>query len=156
MQIRPYQADDLRHVVTLFTETVHRVSSRDYTPEQVAVWAPRDDDWTRWQNRFAGLQTLVAETNGKVIGFIAFTEQGYVDFLFVHHEHQRQGVARALLGEAESQLRAWGVRRVTVHASITARPFFEAMGYLVLEQRWFEKAGVTLTNFAMDKDLPSS
>jgi putative acetyltransferase len=156
MRIRPFTADDLGPVVALYTETVHRISSRDYTPQQIAVWAPRDHDWNRWQNRFNGLHTLIAEHAGKMIGFTAFTEQGYVDFLFVHHEHQRQGIARALLTEVEAQLRARGVRRVTAHASITARPFFEAMGYVVLEQRWFEKDGVTLTNFAMDKDLATA
>jgi putative acetyltransferase len=153
MRIRPFTSEDLRPVVTLFTETVHRISSRDYTPEQIAVWAPRDHDWLRWQNRFDSLRTLIAEHDGKLLGFTAFTEQGYVDFLFVHHEHQRQGVARALLAEVETQLWARGVRRATVHASLTARAFFEAMGYVALEQRWFEKDGVTLTNFSMDKDL---
>jgi putative acetyltransferase len=153
MRIRPFTPDDLRPLVTLFTETVHRINSRDYTPEQLAVWAPLTHDWPRWQNRFKGLHTLIAEQDGKILGFTAFTGQGYVDFLFVHHEHQRQGVAQALLTEAESQLRALGVQRATAHASVTARRFFEAMGYVVLEQRWFEKDGVTLTNFAMDKDL---
>ena len=153
MQIRPFRPDDLRPLVTLFTETVHRINSRDYTPEQVAVWAPRGEDWPRWQNRFKDLRTLIAESEGTRIGFAAYTIEGYVDFLFVHHEHQRRGVARALLREVEDQLCALGVRRATVHASVTARPFFEAMGYVVLEQRWFEKDGVTLTNFAMDKDL---
>ena len=153
MQIRPFASRDLRALVTLFTETVHRINSGDYTPEQVAVWAPRGDDWPRWQKRFNGLRTLIAEQDGKMLGFTAFTEQGYVDFLFVHHEHQRQGVARALLSEAENQLCILGVRRATTHASITARPFFESLGYVLLEQRWFEKDGVTLTNFSMDKDL---
>lgn len=153
MRIRPFTPEDLRPLVTLFTETVHRVNSRDYTPEQVAVWAPRNHDWPRWQKRFAGLHTLIAESDNKMIGFAAFTFEGYVDFLFVHHEHQREGVARALLTEVEAQLRALGVSRATTHASITARPFFEAMGYVMLEQRWFEKDGVTLTNFSMDKDL---
>jgi putative acetyltransferase len=155
MRIRPFTSDDLHSVVTLYTETIHRINNRDYAPEQIAVWAPREHDWTRWQNRFHGLRTLVAEQDGKLVGFTAFTEQGYVDFLFVHYEHQRQGIARALLAEAESQLQALGVRRATTHASITARPFFEAMDYVVLEQRCFEKDGVKLTNFAMDKDLAS-
>ena len=153
MHLRPATPADLRPLVTLFTETVHRVNCRDYTPEQIAVWAPRDEDWPRWQNRFHGLRTLLAERDGKLVGFTAFTTAGYVDFLFVHHEHQRQGIARALLNEAETQLRALGVSRATTHASITARPFFEAMGYVMLEQRWFEKDGVRLTNFSMDKDL---
>ena len=153
MQIRPYRPADLRPLVALFTETVHRVNSNDYSPEQIAVWAPRDHDWTRWENRFDGLRTLIAESGEKMIGFATFTEQGYVDFLFVHHEHQRQGVARALMREVETQLRALHVRRATTHASITARSLFEAMGYVMLEQRWFEKDGVMLTNFSMDKDL---
>ena len=155
MHIRPFTSDDLRSVVSLFTETVHRINCRDYTPEQIAVWAPRDTNWQRWQNRFAGLQTLVAEDAGNLIGFAAFTLQGYVDFLFVHHEYQRRGVGRALLTEVEAQLRVLEVRRVTTHASVTARPFFEAMGFVLLEQRWFEKDGVTLANFAMDKNLDS-
>ena len=153
MQIRPFTPADLRPLVTLFTETVHRVNSQDYTPEQIDVWAPRDEDWPRWQNRFHGLRTLIAEDDGKMVGFTAFTPAGYVDFLFVHHEHQRRGIARSLLQEAETQLRELGVRRVTTHASLTARPFFESMGYVMLEQRWFEKDGVTLTNYSMDKDL---
>jgi len=153
MPIRPFRPDDLQVLVSLFTETVHRINVRDYAPEQIAVWAPRDDNWQRWTNRFKDLRTLIAEESGNITGFAAFTEQGYLDFLFVHHEHQRQGVARSLLEEVETQLRALGVQRATTHASITARPFFERMGYVMLEQRWFEKDGITLTNFSMDKDL---
>lgn len=153
LQIRDFKPEDLRPLVTLFRETVHRINSRDYTPEQIAVWAPPDDDWHRWKNRFNNLQTLVAELDGVMLGFTAFTVEGYVDFLFVHHAHQRRGIARALLAEVEKRLRALGVKRVTTHASITARPFFESMGFVLLEQRWFEKDGVMLTNFSMDKDL---
>ena len=151
--IRKFQPDDLRELVTLFRETVHRINSRDYTPEQIAAWAPPDDDWHRWKKRFDNLRTLISEREGAMLGFTAFTEAGYVDFLFVHHAHQRSGIARSLLDEAEKQLRALGVKRATTHASITARPFFESRGYVLLEQRWFEKDGVMLTNFSMDKDL---
>lgn len=153
MHLRPFTAADLRAIVTLYTNTIHHINSRDYTPEQIAVWSPPEADWARWQRRFDGLRTLVAEQDGQILGFTAFTPEGYLDFLFVHHEHQRQGVARALVTAAETELRERGLRRVTTHASITARPFFEALGYVLLEQRWFEKDGVTLTNYAMDKDL---
>jgi putative acetyltransferase len=157
MRIRPFAPADLRPVVQLFTATVHFINSRDYTPEQIAAWSPPGEDWPRWQRRFAGLRTLVAEqADGKLLGFTAFTAAGYLDFLFVHHEHQRQGVARALVNAAEAELRVAGGRRVTVHASITARPFFAAMGYVLLAPHQFEKDGVLLTNFAMDKDLRSA
>lgn len=54
--------------------------------------------------------------------------------------------------------------RETVHAvnardytfaSITARPFFERRGYVVLRENVVARAGVRLTNFLMEKDLGS-
>lgn len=41
----------------------------------------------------------------------------------------------------------------TVHASRTARPFFEQRGYRVLAEQQVERRGVTLTNFRMEKTL---
>lgn len=40
---------------------------------------------------------------------------------------------------------------MTVHASLTARAFFEKRGYKVLERRRVERKGVELTNFLMEK-----
>jgi putative acetyltransferase len=153
IRIRDFCEADLKPVVTLFRETVHRINSRDYSPEQIAVWSPPEDDWPRWKLRFGNLRTLVAESEQGIVGFTSFTDAGYVDFLFVHHEHQREGIATALIRAAEGELMVQGIRRATVHASITARLFFEKMGYMMLETHSFEKDGVLLTNFAMDKDL---
>ena len=40
---------------------------------------------------------------------------------------------------------------VTVHASVTARPFFEKRGYRVCRRQQVLRAGVALTNFVMGK-----
>ena len=42
----------------------------------------------------------------------------------------------------------------TTHASITARPFFEARGYRVVRAKQVERHGVLLTNFVMEKPAP--
>ena len=42
---------------------------------------------------------------------------------------------------------------VTVHASVTARPFFEKHGYRVCRRQQVLRAGVALTNFVMEKSL---
>ena len=39
----------------------------------------------------------------------------------------------------------------TVHASLTARPFFERRGYAVTQRQEVERRGVKLPNFAMEK-----
>ena len=41
-----------------------------------------------------------------------------------------------------------------MHASITARPFFEQRGYRVVRQQQVERGGVLLTNFVMEKVRP--
>ena len=153
MTIRPFTDADLPAVVSLFTETVHRINARDYSPAQLAVWAPREHDWDKWRARLAGLRTLVLELDGQVAGFAAYDGRGYVDFLYVHHEFQRRGVATALMEEVENQLRVLGLPRAFADVSLTARAFFAGRGYVALRQQWFEKNGVTLTNFAMEKGL---
>lgn len=153
MIVRPFTDTDLPAVVSLFTETVHRINARDYSPAQLAVWAPREHDWQRWRQRLAGLQRLVMEWDGQIAGFTSHDQRGYVDFLYVHHEFQGRGVATALLEDVESQLRKPGWARAFANGSLTAKAFFAARGYVVLRQQWFEKGGVTLTNFAMEKIL---
>ncbi len=44
MKIRKYNKDDLRQVVQLFFHTVHTSNAKDYSAEQLAVWAPKNPD----------------------------------------------------------------------------------------------------------------
>lgn len=44
MYIRNYQKNDLKSIIFLFRETVHSVNSKDYTQEQVKIWAPENID----------------------------------------------------------------------------------------------------------------
>ena len=39
MLIREYQSSDCKELAELFYDTVHRVNARDYTKEQLDVWA---------------------------------------------------------------------------------------------------------------------
>jgi hypothetical protein len=52
MRVRNLQVADVPAVAALFTETVRSVNVRDYTPEQVEVWAPRPPDVAAWERSF--------------------------------------------------------------------------------------------------------
>ena len=68
----------------------------------------------------------------------------------MHRDFQRRGAAAALCGALEAAVPGpW-----TTHASITARPFFEARGYRVVRAQQVERYGVRLTNFVMEKPAP--
>ena len=146
--IRPYRAGDCRALAQLFYETVHTVNARDYTGEQLDAWATGDVDLAAWEASFLRHYTLVAEAGGQIVGFADMDKTGYLDRLYVHQDFQRQGIATALCDALE---RLCPCERYTVHASITAQPFFLDRGYQVVREQRVERQGVFLTNFSMEK-----
>lgn len=148
MRLRPYTPADLEEILTLFYETVHTVNARDYTPAQCNAWAGPEPDRARWNRTLQEHTSLVAMKDGRIIGFGDMDTDGYLDRLYVHKDCQRQGVATALCDALESAVTA---PVLTTHASLTARPFFEARGYTVVRPQQVERLGVTMPNFVMEK-----
>jgi len=137
----------------LFHNTIRIVNLRDYTQQQVEAWASGRAGPDHWHARLAGRTTRIAAWSGSVIGFTDIEPDGHLDHLFVHHNHQRQGVATALHEAIEAEARRLGLRRLFTEASITARPFFLRQGYQQVRQQVVTIDGVGLTNFVMEKDL---
>lgn len=148
MILRPYRPADCPVLARLFYDTVHTVNARDYSPEALDAWADGQVDLSAWNERFLAHTSLVAEEGGEIVGFADMDEHGYLDRLYVHRDFQRRGVATALCDALEARVSA---PRYTTHASITARPFFEARGYRVIRAQQVERSGILLTNFCMEK-----
>ena len=153
MNIRSYRAADCPLLAQLFYDTVHTVNARDYSPAQLAAWATGSVDLAAWNRSFLQHHTLVAIDADQIVGFGDMDQDGFLDRLYVHHAFQRRGVARAILQQLEEQAKARGVTRFTTHASITARPFFERFGYVVLQSNEVVRAGISLTNYTMEKRI---
>ena len=148
MEIRRYNKDDLSGVIRLFHDTVHLVNIRDYTKEQVDVWAPDSIDVDKWSKTLCQHHTFVAVADSIIVGFGDIDDSGYLDRLYVHHDYQRQGVATKICEELESTV-AHGMT-IRTHASITARPFFEKRGYEVVKEQFVERDGIFLKNYIME------
>ena len=133
----------------LFYNTVHTVNAEDYTGEQLDAWADGNPDLVKWDQSFQAHQTLIAEENDRIVGFGDIDRTGYLDRLYVHREYQGQGIA-TLLCDLLEELTEGNV--ITVHASITAKPFFERRGYRTVKRQQVERRGILLTNYIMEKD----
>ena len=156
MVIRRYQPSDCGQMAELFYQTVHSVNAKDYTKEQLDVWATGKVDLTRWGQSFSAHYTVVAILDNMLAGFGDIDETGYLDRQYVHKDYQRRGIATAICDSLEQ---AFEVEKVVSHVSITARPFFEARGYLVRKEQQVVREGISLTNYVMEKKLsfrPSS
>jgi putative acetyltransferase len=154
MNIRPAALADAPQIVQIFFQTIHTVNTRDYTIDQVKAWAPSVPDPDAWAARkFPTRMTIVADDDGTIAGFGELEPNGHVDCFYCHHEYQRRGVGSAILARLEEHARTLGLTRLFAEVSITARPFFEARGFSVVQQQTIVRRGVTLTNFVMERCL---
>ncbi|MGN0803421.1 MAG: GNAT family N-acetyltransferase [Candidatus Faecivicinus sp.] len=149
MEIRRYCPEDCREMAELFYETVHSVNAGDYSEAELNAWASGCVDLDAWNRSFLAHHTLVAVESGAIVGFADMDENGYLDRLYIHREHQGRGIATALCDALEQDSSA---NRFTTHASITAKPFFEGRGYRAVRAQQVERRGVKLTNFVMVKE----
>ena len=142
MEIRRYKSVDLRQISRLFYETVHAVNIKDYTKEQVNAWATGRIDLKEWDASFQRHIAYVVTGNDLVVGFGDIDRTGYLDKLFVHKDFQGRGIATAICDRLENEAE---VECIRVHASITAKSFFERRGYRVVKRQEVERQGVLLT-----------
>lgn len=152
--IRKFQPVDLEAILKLFHDTVHAIGAKYYSSEQVNAWAPSSGvDKEKWLKSLTANLTFVAEDKGKIIGFGDMTENGFIDRLYVHKDHQRKGVASAILKKLEEEARKLGITELTTEASILLKPLAERYGFEVIQEHKKVRRGVEFTTYFMGKKL---
>lgn len=146
--IRLYQQSDCKELTELFYNTVHTVNAKDYTKEQLNVWATGQVDLEKWNLSLQEHYSVVAVENNIIVGFGDIDKTGYLDHLFVHADYQGKGIATSICDQLEQVVQ----ENITTHASIIARPFFEKRGYQVVKEQQVERQGIFLTNYVMVKE----
>lgn len=147
MEIRECTPLEYEQLAELFRQTVRTVSPRDYSPRQLEAWISGSLDLCRWNASFEGHYVLIALENGAAVGFGDIDPAaGYLDRLYVSSQYQRRGIATMLCDRLEAKVPDGAI---TVHASITAKPFFEQRGYQVQKPQQVIRQGIALTNYLM-------
>lgn len=139
---------------TIFMQAVTLTAANDYTARQIDAWAaPEDRPLGEWNRDRLEANTLVAVVGGMVMGFTDIRETGYIDMLFVSPRFERRGIGSTLLAEAEHRARIAEAPLLFSNVSITARPFFEAHGFVTTATQHPIVRGVPLKNYRMTKRL---
>jgi len=173
--IRRAAENDIAAITKLYDETVKSVNARDYTPQQIDVWASSAKNISRWQTAVKEQYFILAEVNNtplplvqakgltsslpsqegntNLVGFSSIAPDGYLDFMYVSKDFQRCGVASALLCEIENKAHEQNNNLIYAHVSATARGFFEKNGYIVREIVEDHFGGVVFMNNVMEKRI---
>lgn len=153
MKIRRFSNGDEAALFHVFLSSIRDIASRDYTPAQIAAWASKDIDPTRWANLMQSLQPFIAEVNNEIAGYADVQPNGYIDHFFVAGAYSKQGVGTLLMNAIHEEAQRLGLTELTSNVSKTAEPFFLRHGFKVIERGFPVRRGVTLQNAMMRKVL---
>ena len=153
ISIRTFKSSDVPEIAQLFHDTIRHVNIKDYSEEQVIAWAPDDLYFRDWETKCSGMYTIVAEENGFITGFAELAATGYIDCFYCHKDYQGQGIGSSLFVTLQKKATDLGLHKVYAEVSITAKPFFEKMGFSVIEMESEMVRGQLLAYYRMQKIL---
>lgn len=150
--IRLAEERDIEQIKVLYRETILSVNIRDYTLEQVELWANRGTDDNIWRKRINEEYFIVSESNDQIVGFCSLQSTGYLNTFFIHKDFQKQGIGKALLSNVEKHARELKIKEISADVSLTANGFFRKNGYEDLGQQTI-CIGIPIINNKMLKKL---
>ena len=153
IKIRLFEAQDAEQIARLFHKTVREVNVSDYSSNQVRAWAPDDIHFRNWVEVCSNRFTYVADDEGVIAGFGELEPNGHIDCFYCNKNYQRCGVGRQIYRAIEAKAVELPVSRLFTEASITAKPFFQRMGFSVVKEQEVTRRSETFINYAMEKLL---
>lgn len=153
INIRYGKKQDLPEMQKLFVETIRAVCAKDYDEFQINVWISGANNSQRWIDIMNQQLVFIAELNEKIVGFSTLKNFEYIDLLYVDKDFQKQGVALNLFNVMEKTVIQNKRTELTSDVSITAKPFFEKIGFKTIEKQTVIRDNIGLVNYKMVKRL---
>lgn len=150
--LRPMLPSDAPLLAEIFEASIEDLTEEDYSADQRAAWAGVAET-PRFVARLQDALTLVATIEGAPVGFIALEGASEIAMLYVHPSVARQGVASLLYAAIETLAGSRGAKLLSVDASDTAKPFFDAKGFEAKSRQTVGVGDVWLGNTRMEKKL---
>lgn len=151
--LRPFLPGDTMALRELFAQSIEELTADDYDEDQRVAWASAAADAEAFAEKLGSMVTLVVQVDGEYAGFASLKDGKTLEMLYVHPYYAGQGVGAALADAVERLARGRGATEITVEASDTAEPFFEARGYQARQRNMVPREDLWLTNTTMVKKL---
>ncbi len=151
MVIRSYRQGDHVAVAETFSRAVHEIASKVYSPAQCLAWSAQEANYDHWKKRCELKRPLVAVIGTEIAGFLELDPNGHIDCAYINPSFQRRGIMTCLVRHAVETCFNSGIERVYTEASICAKPMFEKIGFVVLEETIVRIGEVELQNYRMER-----
>ena len=158
VSIRAMRSEDARRFHEIQRESVRGIASRDYPTAVIEAWAPlpiSDEVVERFLSNRDGEMRLIAELDGQAVGIGALVPgNSELRACYVVPGAARRGVGAAIVAEIERIAREHKLDYLRLESSLTAEPFYAALGYHVEARGALMIApGVPMAAITMSKRL---
>ena len=134
--VRPMQADEARRFLDIHHASVRGLAAKDYPASVIDAWARvpvTDEQVQRFvQNRDNEIRLIAEGCDGESLGVGALVvDNSELRACYVLPTAARRGVGTAIVAEIERLAREHGLGELHLESSVTAEPFYAALGYRV-------------------------
>jgi putative acetyltransferase len=155
--IRRPQIKDMIATQTAHQKSIYTLCSHDYTTEEIQAWGNVKYSEDIWQKTVNDDYALVVEINDKIEGIchgrIRDDGLGEIVGLYFTQKIAGKGIGRIIFGKVTNELASRGAKEFIIFATITARGFYEKMGFKVVKPIKTRVRGVTIDSFEMRMSL---
>ena len=155
--IRKGQISDMQMVEDAHKRSILELCSKDYTPEQIKSFSSVKYDYDIWVNSVTKDYFLVVEVDKKVEGMFHARyrdkELGEVVGLYFTPTVAGKGIGRKVFTQGISELKANGIKKVILTGTVTAKGFYEKMGFYVTKAKETTIRGAQIECFEMEMTL---
>ena len=132
VQIRRALDSEVGAISGLVVQTLRLSNARDYPPAVIDRVAANFD--TAAVRELMATREVFVVLDGERVVATAGLAGDVLRSVFVLPEMQGRGLGKALMKHVEGVARAAGVQQLRVPASLTAVPFYSALGYAVVRE----------------------
>jgi putative acetyltransferase len=155
--IRSARDSDARAFLETLNRSIREVACADYSAEVIESWAVpiSPKSLSRYAENPEGELRVIAEIDGKPVGIGATViSKSELRACYVAPEGLRQGVGTAIVSELERIGKAAGLDHFHLHGTVTAEPFYNALGYQSLQRIvHITRGGARIAAVTMRKDF---
>ena len=156
--VRRLRPDETRTYLEIHRASVRGIAARDYPTEIIDAWAPVPVTDAAVEAAMANPNReirVAAIADGQIVGIGAVVPRNLeLRACYVLPAAARAGVGRTIVSELENIARREDAAFLTLESSLTAQPFYEAMGYKLIEMgEHLLGAGLPMACAKMRKDL---
>jgi putative acetyltransferase len=124
--------EDAESFLRTLRDSIRGVASADYRPEVIEGWAPdlSEQAVQRVLDNPEREIRVLAELDGEVVGLGSIVpKDNQLRACYVSPAGIRKGIGTAIVNRLEELAREHAVRHLELHATVTAQPFYEHLGY---------------------------